>query len=117
MRNDTIFALVIGALIIITAAACLIGADNSATVTAPAVDPPFLAAAPVYSYPDRDNTDAVSELQNRLRELGYYAFEVTGVYDELTAAAVEAFQTAYGLPVTGIADEMTLDALFMGSGR
>lgn len=48
--------------------------------------------------------DAVTALQTRLTELGYYAFRITGVYQENTQRAVSAFQAANGLPETGIAD-------------
>ncbi|MCL1964742.1 MAG: peptidoglycan-binding protein [Firmicutes bacterium] len=48
--------------------------------------------------------DAVTALQRRLRELGYYTFHITGIYQENTQRAVRAFQAEYGLRETGEAD-------------
>lgn len=67
---------------------------------------------PFYYYYDRDNTDAVMELQNRLKELNYYDGEITGKYDELTAQAVRDYQVANMFPETGIADDTTLARMF-----
>ena len=50
---------------------------------------------------------AVNVLQERLRTLGYYAGELTGVYDRNTRQAVTDFQNASGLPATGNADANT----------
>lgn len=48
--------------------------------------------------------DAVVALQERLTELGYYTFRVTGVYQENTQKAVREFQADNGLEPTGVAD-------------
>lgn len=69
-------------------------------------------ATPFYAYYDRDNTDAVSELQNELKALDFYLGEITGKYDELTAEAVMEYQEKAGLPVTGKADDETLEKIF-----
>lgn len=69
-------------------------------------------ATPFYTYYDRDNTDAVSELQNELKALDFYLEEITGKYDELTAEAVMEYQEKAGLPVTGKADDETLEKIF-----
>ena len=50
-------------------------------------------------------------LQQSLTDAGYYAGAVDGVYGPETVAAVEALQTANGLPVTGTVDKATADAL------
>ena len=50
-------------------------------------------------------------LQTSLREAGYYAGEVDGVYGPETVAAVEALQAAHGLPSTGTVDKATAAAL------
>lgn len=57
--------------------------------------------------------EAVRALQERLAELGYYTFRVTGVYQENTQRAVRDFQTDNGLEPTGVVDgalqQMILD--------
>lgn len=50
-------------------------------------------------------------LQQSLTEAGYYAGAVDGVYGPETVAAVEALQSANGLPVTGTVDTATAEAL------
>ncbi len=46
----------------------------------------------------------VKSMQSRLRSLGFYPGAVTTEFTAETKAAVEAYQTAAGLPVTGDAD-------------
>jgi hypothetical protein len=53
----------------------------------------------------------VSALQTRLVRLEYLDGAATGYFGPLTAEAVQAFQSAEGLPATGRADVATLDAL------
>ncbi|NER28272.1 MAG: hypothetical protein F6J89_11720 [Symploca sp. SIO1C4] len=53
----------------------------------------------------------VTQLQNRMRDLGIYSGPVTGFYGELTETAIRNFQRSRELPVTGIADANTLAAL------
>ena len=50
-------------------------------------------------------------LQTSLRDAGYYDGEVDGVYGPATVEAVEALQTAHGLPSTGTLDKASADAL------
>ena len=50
------------------------------------------------TYGLRDN-DEVSNMQRRLRELGFFDGNATGGYWDQTASAVKAFQEAAGLPV------------------
>jgi peptidoglycan hydrolase-like protein with peptidoglycan-binding domain len=52
-----------------------------------------------------------STLQTSLKDAGYYAGEVDGVYGPATVDAVEALQEANGLPVTGAVDKATAAAL------
>jgi peptidoglycan hydrolase-like protein with peptidoglycan-binding domain len=54
----------------------------------------------------------VTNLQNRLRAVGYYNGPVTGYYGRLTQSAVSNYQAARGLRVDGIAGPRTLAALF-----
>ncbi len=56
---------------------------------------------------------SVRRMQERLAELGYFNYTVTGGYYSITADAVAAFQRAHGLPVNRkLASEETLRALF-----
>lgn len=50
-------------------------------------------------------------LQQALTDAGYYTGAVDGVYGPETVAAVEALQSANGLPVTGTVDKATEEAL------
>gem|GEM_PF-1200642 len=59
--------------------------------------------------PGADGED-VARLQRDLQYLGYYAGEITGVYDD-AAAAVKAFQKARGLDRDGITGKKTHAAL------
>lgn len=55
---------------------------------------------------------AVSDLQRRLKQLGYFRYpQITGYYGVVTADAVKQFQRANGLPATGRADRATLERL------
>ena len=55
--------------------------------------------------------DAVAELQDRLRALGYYDGEITRTYDKATKSAVLAFQKHNGLKADGVAGEETRKAI------
>ncbi len=54
---------------------------------------------------------AVSTLQVLLTCMGYYNYEVTGYYGDITKRAVIAFQVAYGLHVDGMASIETLELI------
>ena len=56
----------------------------------------------------------VKRLQSVLQELGYYAGEATGTYDNATKKAVAAFQKKYGLKDDGVAGADTLTLLYSG---
>ena len=58
------------------------------------------------------NSLAVQQMQNRLKELGYFDATATGNYYAQTAEAVRAFQTAAGLNPTGTATAETLARLY-----
>src|ERR1035437_1708860 len=58
-----------------------------------------------------DPIDAVSGLQSRLANLGYFAGEVSGEMDDETKQALTAFQAACRLPQTGNPDAATLNKL------
>lgn len=54
---------------------------------------------------------AVTNLQNRLSNTGYYSGPITGYYGELTRLAVRKFQVANGLGPDGVAGPTTLALL------
>ncbi|MCK7607531.1 peptidoglycan-binding protein [Geobacillus stearothermophilus] len=55
---------------------------------------------------------AVSDLQRRLKQLGYFRYpQITGYYGAVTADAVKQFQRANGLPATGRVNRATLERL------
>lgn len=56
--------------------------------------------------------DKVTELQQRLTELGFYSGDITGYFGEQTQAAYMRFQTAAGLYADGIAGEDELSLLY-----
>ncbi|HEX6194947.1 MAG TPA: peptidoglycan-binding protein [Jiangellaceae bacterium] len=58
-----------------------------------------------------DEGDEVRELQARLKQIGWFDYEVTGVYGTITTAAVEGFQTRRGVAATGEVDQNTWDLL------
>ena len=45
----------------------------------------------------------VTNLQKRLKELGYFTTDITGTYGTMTIRAVKAFEARYGKEQTGIA--------------
>ncbi|MBN1777309.1 MAG: peptidoglycan-binding protein [Clostridiales bacterium] len=55
---------------------------------------------------------AVKQLQQQLKDLGYYTGSVDGSYGSGTTQAVKDFQTANSLTADGIAGQKTQDALF-----
>jgi len=59
---------------------------------------------------------AVTNLQNRLQEIGVYNGPVTGYYGRLTEAAVRRVQASEGLTPDGIAGPTTLTALYGEDG-
>ncbi len=59
----------------------------------------------------RDDPEAVRELQLGLRLLALFPHPLDGRYDPHTREAVRLFQRRYGLPVTGVADATTLQAI------
>ncbi len=59
--------------------------------------------------------EQVGTVQIRLRELGYYAGEITMVHDSETVKAVKAFQKANGLTADGKVGGTTWSLLFSGS--
>ena len=58
---------------------------------------------------------AVQALQTRLKELGYYTDEVSGLFDADTEAAVRRFEQTYGTMQTGVATSYLQERLFSAS--
>ncbi len=58
-----------------------------------------------------DKGTAVKQLQQRLKELGYYTTTIDSDYGAQTVNAVKAFQKKNGLSQTGVADEATIKKL------
>lgn len=58
---------------------------------------------------------AVTSLQTRLKELGFYNYTIDGVYGSRTKSAVMSYQKANHLTADGIAGPITLAKLFSAS--
>ncbi|MEH2057176.1 MAG: peptidoglycan-binding protein [Nostoc sp.] len=74
-------------------------------------------ASPVAQYPTLSQGKtgaAVTSLQQRLRQLGYFNANATGIFGKITKDAVIAFQRNYRLPANGIVNRQTWNTL-MGS--
>ena len=64
-----------------------------------------------------DSGDAVKELQERLKELGYYTNWIDGNYGYVTVDAVKAFQKNNGLTDDGKAGPVTLALVYSKSAK
>lgn len=58
-----------------------------------------------------DRGEKVTQLQQQLKQLGYFKAEPTGYYGKITEEAVRAFQTEEDILVSGIADEFTMNLI------
>ena len=83
--------------------------DTPAPTGTPAPTPSPTAAPPTLKYGDQG--EAVSELQSRLSELGYYVGRISGNFLEGTQNGVKRFQEDYGLEVTGELDPESAEVL------
>ncbi|MBR5345093.1 MAG: peptidoglycan-binding protein [Clostridia bacterium] len=87
---------------------------NPPVVTnAPATNTP--SPTPVETLRKGSKGEAVRQLQQQLKTLGYYSGTVDGDYGDGTVAAVKAFQKANRLTDDGVAGEKTQKALFSGT--
>ncbi len=85
------------------------------TTPEPVVYPPYDAGDPptqVTKLTTDDVGQAVYWLQMRLKELGYFTGEATGVYGSGTKSAVKAYQSANRLSGGGVANRETLSRLY-----
>ena len=53
----------------------------------------------------------MTEIQTRLKELGYYQGAINGVYDDATVVAIKNFQADNGIYVSGAVGDVTANAL------
>lgn len=67
--------------------------------------------ADALSYKQGSSGSTVTAIQQKLKEQGYYTYQVDGVYGSRTAAAVKRFQRDHGLTADGICGNQTLAAL------
>ncbi len=56
--------------------------------------------------------NVLRDVQQLLKDLGYYESEVDGLYGEGTRLALESYQQAKGLATTGVPDQRTLFQLY-----
>ena len=66
---------------------------------------------PIYTYGNLLPDQVVVDVQNALKQLGYYAGDVNGSLGVNTRRALTAYQQDYGLDATGVVDEATVRAL------
>lgn len=64
-----------------------------------------------------DSGSGVTELQENLRQLGYFNANPTGNFGPTTRDAVARFQQNYGLTPSGVADSQTLTVIITALGR
>ncbi len=68
------------------------------------------------SYKVGSSGETVKQIQQKLKNWGYYSGSVDGIYGSQTESAVKSFQKANGLTVDGIAGPATLAAIGLPSG-
>lgn len=61
-------------------------------------------------------SDLVKQLQERIKELGYYDGPVSGNYMEKTLKAIKKIQTQNGMKASGVTDEATWNLIFNNPG-
>ncbi len=119
-------AVVAAAVLSLTLAACSAGADRTATeepssaaTATPRPTRPVTLPTPTRRptvvrtalYLVGDQSDGVRDLQARLKQLQWYEPEITGLFDDVTLAAVTGFQDKRGFPATGEVDRAMWDKL------
>jgi putative peptidoglycan binding protein len=66
---------------------------------------------PIYTYGELLPDQVIANVQQALREAGYYVGQITGSLGPATRAALANFQRDYGLVITGAVDEPTVQTL------
>ena len=69
-----------------------------------------MTPGPTILGPDGSGMD-VRDLQARLKQIGWFSPDVTGVYGDDTTTAVDGFQAKREIPATGEVDQRTMDRL------
>ena len=87
-------------------------------IPAETADPAAEDGAGIWATMRKDDTGAnVTQLQERLIELGYLSGKADGKYGDKTVEAVKAFQKNHGLTEDGTAGEATQKILFGGDAK
>ncbi|MBR6561699.1 MAG: spore cortex-lytic enzyme, partial [Oscillospiraceae bacterium] len=73
--------------------------------------------ADAISYRRGSSGNVVSQIQTKLKNWGYYKYNVDGIYGSRTEKAVKSFQSRNGLTADGIAGPATLAALGIQSNE
>lgn len=68
--------------------------------------------APSGTYSKGDEGSAVTTIQKRLKELGYFSGSATGYYGSSTVSAVKAFQSRNSLTSNGTCNQKTISKMF-----
>ena len=76
----------------------------------------LIPAAEAATYKKGSSGAVVSQIQTKLKNWGYYAGDVDGIYGSATERAVRAFQQKNGLTVDGKAGDQTLAAMGLSAG-
>ena len=66
---------------------------------------------------EKSEGQPVRELQQRLKDLGYYTRAVDGSFGPATTAALKDFQKTNGLSADGIAGPKTMELLYSGDAK
>ena len=66
---------------------------------------------PIYTYGNLLPDQVILNVQRALKDLGYYAGDLTGTLSPATRRALSAYQRDYGLDVNGVVDAPTVYAL------
>lgn len=77
----------------------------------------LIPAAEAATYKKGSSGAVVSQIQTKLKNWGYYAGDVDGIYGSATERAVRAFQRKNGLTADGKAGAQTLEALGLPGGQ
>lgn len=89
-----------------------------ANTPAPTLSPPMLDfRATANLYRNGSVGPEVKQLQQRLKDLGYYSGEIDGQFGNGTKAAVMSFQSQNGLQADGAAGEDTLKVLYSDAAK
>lgn len=73
--------------------------------------------AEAIAYRRGSSGSVVSQIQTKLKNWGYYKYDVDGIFGSRTEAAVKSFQSRNGLTVDGIVGSATLAALGIQSNE